>query len=81
MQWSQKFFFKLKFCINYIIHNLQHPLLNLLYHIDARMTTKFLYEYVFTCYLLPIEISDRDKHFLNEAIEHLLDEFMTIHKI
>ena len=34
----------------------------------------------FTRYGLPIEIvSDRGTHFLNEVIEHLLDEFMVIH--
>lgn len=48
---------------------------------DARTTAKFLYEYVFTRYGLPIEIvSDRGTHFLNEVIEHLLEEFMVIHK-
>ncbi|WP_208972701.1 hypothetical protein, partial [Escherichia coli] len=48
---------------------------------DARTTAKFLYENVFTRYGLPIEIvSDRGKHFLNEVIENLMDEFMIIHK-
>ncbi|MCO5567206.1 hypothetical protein L7F22_020894 [Adiantum nelumboides] len=48
---------------------------------DAHTTAKFLYEYVFTRYGLPIEIvSDRGSHFLNETIEYLLDEFMVIHK-
>ena len=48
---------------------------------DAHTTVKFLYEYVFTRYGLPIEIvSDRGKHFLNETIEYLLKEFMIIHK-
>ncbi|MCO5581475.1 hypothetical protein L7F22_035360 [Adiantum nelumboides] len=48
---------------------------------DAHTTAKFLYEQVSTRYGLPIEIvSDRGKHFLNETIEHLLDEFMVIHK-
>ena len=49
-------------------------------HKNARTTTNFLYQEVFTCYGLPIEIvSDRGTHFLNEVIEHLLDEFMVIH--
>ena len=47
---------------------------------DARTTSCFLYEYVFTRYGLPIEIiSDRGTHFLNEVIHYLLDEFMVIH--
>ena len=41
---------------------------------DARTTTKFLYEYVFTRYGLPIEIvSDKGVHFFNEVIEFLLN--------
>ena len=48
---------------------------------DAYTTTKFLFEYVFTRYGLPIEIvSDRGTHFLNEVIENLLEKFMVIHK-
>ena len=48
---------------------------------NARTTAKFLYKHVFTRYGLPIEIvSDRGTHFLNEVIEHLLEEFMVIHK-
>ncbi|MCO5560551.1 hypothetical protein L7F22_014166 [Adiantum nelumboides] len=48
---------------------------------DDHTTAKFLYEYIFTTYGLPIEIvSDRGKHFLNKTIEYLLDEFMVIHK-
>ena len=48
---------------------------------DARTTTKFLYENVFTRYGLPIEIvSDQGKHFINEVIEFLLAEFMILHK-
>ena len=48
---------------------------------DARTTAKFLYEHVFTRYGLPIEIvSGRGTHFLNGVIEHLLEEFMVIHK-
>ena len=48
---------------------------------DARTTTKFLYEIVFTRYGLPIEIvSDRGVHFINATIEYLLDEFMVIHR-
>ena len=49
-------------------------------HNDARTIANFLYQEVFTRYGLPIEIvSDRGTHFLNEVIEHLLDEFMVIH--
>lgn len=41
---------------------------------DARTTTRF------TCYGLPIKIaSDQGKHFINEVIEYLLEEFMVIH--
>ena len=41
----------------------------------------FLYEYVFTCYGLPIEIvSDRGKHFLSKIIKNLLDKFMVLRK-
>ena len=48
---------------------------------DARTTARLLYEHFFTRYGLPIEIiSDRGTHFLNEVIEHLLEEFMVIHK-
>ena len=48
---------------------------------DARTTTCFLYEQVFTRYGLPIEIvSDRGTHFLNEVIHYLLDEFLVIHR-
>ena len=44
---------------------------------DARKTAQFLYEYVFVRYGLPIEIvSDRGMHFINEIIEHILDEFL-----
>ena len=47
---------------------------------DAHTIAKFLYENVFTKYGLPIEIvSNRGSHFLNEVIEHLLNEFMVIH--
>ena len=46
---------------------------------DARTTAKFLYEYVFTRYSLPIEIvSDQGVHFVNEVIEFLLNEFMVV---
>ena len=48
---------------------------------DAHTTAKFLYENNFTRYGLLIEIvSDRDLHFLNEVIEHLLNKFMVIHR-
>lgn len=48
---------------------------------DARTTTCFLYEYVFTRDGLPIEIvSDRGTHFLNDVIHYLLDEFIVVHK-
>ncbi|MCO5578912.1 hypothetical protein L7F22_032761 [Adiantum nelumboides] len=48
---------------------------------DAKTTAQFLYEILFTRYGLPIEIvSDRGTHFINEAIEFLLDEFLVIHK-
>ena len=48
---------------------------------DAHTVAKFLYENVFTRYGLPIEIvSDRGLHFLNKVIEHLLNEFMVIHR-
>ena len=48
---------------------------------DACTTTKFLYEYVFTLYRLPIEIiSDQGVHFLNDVIEFLLNEFMVAHQ-
>ncbi|MCO5568771.1 hypothetical protein L7F22_022471 [Adiantum nelumboides] len=48
---------------------------------DAKMTTQFLYENIFTRYGLPIKIvSNKGTHFINEVIEFLLDEFMVIHK-
>ena len=47
---------------------------------DARTTTKFLYENIFTRYGLPIElVSDQGTHFINEVIEYLLQEFMVTH--
>ena len=50
------------------------------YDKSRRTTAQFLYKYVFVRYGLPIEIvSDRGAHFINEIIEHLLDEFMIIH--
>ena len=48
---------------------------------DARTTAKFLYEYIFTRYGLPIEIvSDQGVHFVNKVIGFLLNEFMVIHR-
>ena len=48
---------------------------------DAHTIAKFLYEYIFTRYGLPIEIvSDWGLHFINETIEYLLEEFMVVHK-
>ena len=48
---------------------------------DAHTTAKFLYEYIFTRYGLPIEIvSDRGLHYINQAIEYLLEEFMVAHR-
>lgn len=48
---------------------------------DAYNTKKFLYEYIFTRYGLPIEIvSDQGVHFINKVIEYILHEFMVIHR-
>ena len=48
---------------------------------DSYTTTKFLFEYIFTRYGLPIKIiSNRGEHFLNKVIENLLDKFMVLHK-
>ena len=48
---------------------------------DARTTAKFLYENVFTRYVLPIEIvSDQGVHFINEVIAFMLAEFMILHR-
>lgn len=48
---------------------------------DARTTVVFLFEYIFIRYGLPIEIvSDRGTHFINKVIEHLLNEFMVVHR-
>ena len=48
---------------------------------NSYTTAKFLFEYIFTRYGLPIEIiSDKGKHFLNEVIENLLDKFMVLQK-
>ena len=48
---------------------------------NARTLARFLYEYIFTRYGLPIEIvSDQGKYFINEVIEYLLPEFMVIHR-
>ena len=48
---------------------------------DAYTTVKFLFEFVFTRYGLPIEIvSDRGSHFLNEVIENILEKFVVIQK-
>ena len=47
----------------------------------APTTTKFLHEYVFTHYGLPIEIvTNQGVHFLNDVIEFLLNEFMVVHQ-
>ena len=48
---------------------------------DAKTTTKFLYENVFTYFGLLIEIiSDQEVRFINEVIEFLLAKFMIPHK-
>ena len=48
---------------------------------DARTMAKFLYEFVFIRYGLPIEIvSDQGVHFINDVIEFLLQEFMVVHQ-
>ena len=48
---------------------------------DSHTIAKFFYENVFTKYGLPIEIeSDKGKNFLNGVIEHILNEFMVIHR-
>ena len=48
---------------------------------DVHKVAKYLYQYVFTRYRLPIEIvSDRGSHFLNETIKYLSDELMVIYK-
>ena len=45
------------------------------------MTAKFLFEFIFIGYGIPIEIvSDRGSQFLNEVIFNLLENFMVIHK-
>lgn len=44
---------------------------------DARTTAKFLYENIFTCYGLPIElVNDQGAHLINKVIEYLLQEFI-----
>ena len=48
---------------------------------NAYTIAKFLFEYIFTRYGLPIEIvSDRGTYFLNEVIRNLLEKFVVIHK-
>ena len=48
---------------------------------NACTTAKFLFENIFIRYGLPLEIvSDQGVHFVNEAIEYLLVEFMVTHK-
>ena len=48
---------------------------------DACTTAKFLYEYIFFRFGLPIKIvSDQGTHFINKVVEVLLNEFMVTHK-
>ena len=48
---------------------------------DSYTSAKYLFEYIFMRYSLPIKIvSDRGKHLLNEVIENLQDKFMVLHK-
>ena len=48
---------------------------------NARTTTKFLFENIFTRYGLPLEIvSDQGVYFVNEVIDFLLAESMVTQK-
>jgi hypothetical protein len=47
----------------------------------AAITTKFLYEQILTRYGCPLTlISDQGTHFINEAIEHLVEYFLLQHR-
>ena len=48
---------------------------------DACTTAKFLYEYIFVYFGLPIEIvSDQGTHFINKVVQVLLKEFLVTHR-
>ena len=48
---------------------------------DAQTTSKFLYEYIFVRFGLPIEIvSDQGTHFINKVVQVLLKEFLVTHR-
>lgn len=48
---------------------------------DARTTTKFLYDQIFTRFGLPLEIVfDRGVHCINEIVEFMMNEFLISHK-
>jgi len=49
--------------------------------VDARSTTRFIYEQVITRFGCPLEmVTDRGTHFINEVITELLKTFMIIHR-
>ena len=49
---------------------------------DAQIIAKVLYEEIFTCYGLPIElVSGYGAHLLNNVIASMLNEFMVIHNM